>query len=341
MAVEVPLSAELDRYLTQIERALQSIFADLRKGPYAEMGRMVDHHFGWDPEKPDRRGKRIRPLLTLQVCQAAGGDWNSALPAASAIEIIHNFSLIHDDIEDQSESRRGRTTLWVEWGLPQALNTGDALLILSQLCALRLRDRGVVPARTLDILQELNSACLQLTFGQHLDLAFESRAEVSTAEYLAMIRGKTASLIAAATAVGAMLSNLAAPRQIEYYRDFGLNLGMAFQLQDDVLGIWGSPSVTGKPAGDDLTFKKKTLPVIIGLNESPEFVSAWTSEEPARGREQLLGELLKSTGALQRTYELAEEHTQAALNALEKANPDQECHAQLQELAGWLLARRF
>lgn len=341
MAVEIPISAELDRYLTQIENDLQSIFADLRKGPYSEMGRMVDHHFGWDPDKADRRGKRIRPLLTLQVCQAAGGESDSALPAASAIEIIHNFSLIHDDIEDQSESRRGRNTLWVEWGLPQAINTGDALLILSQLCALRLRDRGVVPGRTLDILQELNGACLQLTFGQHLDLAFESRAEVSIAEYLAMIKGKTASLIAAATAVGAMLSDQAAPRQVEYYREFGLNLGMAFQLQDDILGIWGSPSVTGKPAGDDLTFKKKTLPVIIGLNESPEFVSAWTSEEPTHGRESHLAELLESIGALQRTHQLAEEHTQAALEALARATPAEEWHDQLHELASWLLARRF
>lgn len=341
MRAELPVSMQLDRYLEEIERNLQSAFGALRTVPYAEMGRMVDHHFGWEPHGALHSGKRIRPLLTLQVCQAAGGRWQDALPAASAIEIIHNFSLIHDDIEDESHSRRGRNTLWIEWGLPQALNTGDALLILSQLCALRLRDGGAPAERTLVILEELNQACLQLTFGQYLDLAFEARTQVSAQEYLAMIRGKTASLIAAGTAVGAILANRTDPGLVENYREFGLNLGMAFQLQDDILGIWGSPSLTGKPAGDDMAHKKKTLPVIIGLNQSREFRRAWNSSGPDDGASEDLAALLGSTGALQKTHDLAEEHTRSALAALAKAEPAPAGHQELKDLAGWLLARRF
>lgn len=341
MTVSLPLSRQLDSYRAEVENDLKLALASLRSAPHSEMGRMVDHHFGWIPDEPERRGKRIRPLLTLGVCHAAGGDWEKAVPAASAIEIIHNFSLVHDDIEDRSESRRGRNTLWVEWDLAQALNTGDALLILSQLCALRLRSPSISSERTLAVMEELNRACLQLTFGQHLDLAFEGRAGVTAEQYLEMIAGKTASLLAAAAAVGAMLSRQASPTQVHHYRQFGLNLGLAFQLQDDILGIWGSPDVTGKPAGDDLALKKKSLPVIIGLNESTQFSQLWSSQDPTEAAVQNLAELLRDTGALDRTRALAEQHTQKALAALAEAGPDPDDHEELRSLAGWLLARKF
>lgn len=341
MTVSLPLSEQLNSYLHQVEDDLKRAFAPLRSAPFSEMGRMVDHHFGWLPGEPDRRGKRIRPLLTLEICRAAGGDWVKAVPAASAIEVIHNFSLIHDDIEDRSESRRGRSTLWVEWTLAQALNTGDALLILSQLCALRLRSHSISAESTLAVLEELNRACLQLTFGQHLDLAFEDQPGVTAEQYLEMIAGKTASLIAAAAAVGAMLSSGTTPAQVHQYRQFGLNLGLAFQLQDDILGIWGSPDLTGKPAGDDLALKKKSLPVIIGLNESPEFAGLWASGDPSQQALGDLAELLRATGAFERTRALAEEHTDRALAALAEAGAGPEIQVELRNLAGWLLARKF
>jgi geranylgeranyl diphosphate synthase type I len=303
-----------------------------------QMAEMISYHFGWSGEASPRRGKRIRPLLTLLTCASAGADWHAALPVASSVELIHNFSLVHDDIQDQSDERRGRPTVWKLWGVAQALNTGDALLVLGRLSTYRLLNQGLPASRVQENQRLLDQACLDLTRGQHLDLAFESRKDVTTAEYFAMIEGKTAALIAAAAACGACVAGAADETAQAYWR-YGRHLGLAFQVLDDILGTWGEPDVTGKPAGDDLRSRKKTLPALIGLERSAEFARLWASPPSEREDVRRMTALLEEAGALTETQRQAHHHTGLALAELESAAPASQAGAELRQLTLQLLQR--
>jgi geranylgeranyl diphosphate synthase, type I len=306
-----------------------------------EYYRMLTYHLGWtDGAAPHAAGKRIRPLLCLLCCSAAGGQWEQALPLAAAVELIHNFSLIHDDIEDNSALRRGRETVWVKWGQAQAINAGDAMFTLAHLAPHRLRARGVDPALALAALAEIDYTCLALTQGQYLDMSFEERTYVSVAEYLSMIEKKTAALIAAATALGAAVAG-APPERLAHYRDYGWNLGVAFQLQDDLLGIWGDPSVTGKSAASDLEKRKKSLPVVFGLERLPEFAAAYARPhqpgEPVQGLVEILDEL----GARRYVEQQVEAATAQARQSLALAGAQQPAGRALDELTDQLLNRKM
>ena len=229
---------------------------------------IIRYHLGWVDEHGiavfQPGGKMLRPVLCLLSCQAAGGDYTGALPAAAAIEMVHNFSLIHDDIQDQSPKRRHRPTVWWLWGQAQAITAGDGLHVMAHLAPLRLLERGAPPDTTLATLRVLDMACLDLCEGQYLDLSFEGQTRVGLEDYLAMIGKKTAALFAASTRVGAMLGTKD-DRIIEALEHFGEELGMAFQIQDDVLGIWGTEQTTGKPSLDDIRARKKSLPIVHAL----------------------------------------------------------------------------
>jgi len=328
-----------DQMLAAVEHELQQIVAVLDGPPATQMGRMVRFHFGWGLEQPGAAGKRVRPLLTLLTCQAAGGQWQPAVPAAASVELIHNFSLIHDDIEDRSQTRRGRPTLWVEWSLPQALNVGDAILILSQSATHRLRQAGVGDGVTLAVLHDLDEACLRLTVGQHLDLAFEQRPDVDVPAYLEMIAGKTSALLEAATGIGARLAG-APDRHIAAYRQFGHHLGMAFQIEDDILGIWGEPAKTGKPASDDLRARKKSLPILHGLAASPVFSQLWVETTGPDGPHvPAMRQALEQAGSKDYAHSLSEQHTEQALESLTKAEPTGTAALELEQLAKDLVGR--
>jgi len=297
---------------------------------------MLAYHLGWvDAElRPVRQdaGKRIRPMLCLLACAACGGDPAQALPAAAAIELLHNFSLIHDDIQDRSETRRGRPTVWALWGVAQAINAGDALFTIAHQALWRLRERGVPAERILEVAERFDAACRMLTRGQHFDLLFEAAERVSVEEYLEMIRGKTAALLGASVGIGARLAGHP-PEDLEA---FGEALGMAFQIQDDLLGIWGDPAVTGKSAADDLRARKKTLPVILAMERIPAFAGRY--RDPCTPPEILLADLERS-GARAEAEAMAAAFTQQAMAALERAglrNPHGEA---LRDLARALLAR--
>lgn len=338
MTLQEPAVELREEMLAALEKGMRQSVSVLDGPPHTAMADMVHYHLGWTQAEAKGSGKRLRPLLTLLVCDGAGGTWRRALPAAVAVELVHNFSLIHDDIEDRSETRRGRPTMWKRWGMPQALNTGDALLILSQAAGHRLVDQGVSPSTTLNVLRELDAACLRLTIGQHLDLAFEEQDSVSEEAYLTMIGGKTSSLLATATSVGARVAD-AAPAIVESYRNFGHHLGMAFQILDDVLGIWGEPAKTGKPASDDLRARKKTLPVIHGLEHSDEFRSLWADTQPAEALISDMRNALEQAGSLEHARRLAATHTDQALAQLKRADPRGTAAAELERIAGDLLAR--
>jgi geranylgeranyl diphosphate synthase type I len=322
--------------LAAIETELQTVFQERIPQAYVDVSRMVRHHFGW--EQGATPGKRIRPLLSLLCAACAGGDWRRAVPAAASVEIIHNFSLVHDDIEDSSETRRGRPTVWSRWGVPQAINAGDFLFVSSHLALRRLLELGVSTGTAYAVQRTLDEACWSLTLGQHLDLAFEARSEVGSAEYLQMIEGKTAALLAAAAAAGAQVSE--APLEVrDAYFQFGRRLGMAFQLLDDMLGIWGEPDATGKSAADDLRQGKKTYPVVLGLQRSPAFARAWASGRTATPDVDGLRHALEACGADRATRREAERLTQEAMDALQEAEPRPPAADELRALAGRLLRR--
>lgn len=218
----------------------------------------VDEHFRPQQAYP---GKRVRSRLAILTCAAAGGEVETAFPLASAIELIHNFTLIHDDVQDRSLERRHRRTIWSIWGEGQAINAGDAMFVISHLALNRLAD-SVEPRKVLELSNWLHNITLRIVEGQTLDLSFEERDDVTAAEYLTMIGGKTAAIMAFAAGAGAYLAG-AAPSTVERFAEFGRALGIGFQVQDDLLGVWGTPEQTGKPVADDIRRRKKALPLIL------------------------------------------------------------------------------
>jgi geranylgeranyl diphosphate synthase type I len=207
-------------------------------------------------------GKRIRPRLCVLACAAAGGDPVAAMHTAAALELIHNFTLIHDDIQDHSPLRRHRHTVWHLWGVSQAINAGDATFALAHIALNRSRLAGV-PAETIMALSTaLHLTTLRIVEGQVLDLGFEQRDDVTPGEYLTMIGGKTAEICRCATWAGGLLAG-AEEARLSALAEFGFALGVGFQVRDDLLGVWGASAETGKAAADDLRRRKKSLPFLL------------------------------------------------------------------------------
>jgi|CXWK01.1.fsa_nt_gi geranylgeranyl diphosphate synthase type I len=336
------LSAE---FLPAIEAEMRSVLGadgdDYHSSPFYGM---IHYHMGWADENLHpaqvNGGKRIRPILCLLACAAAGGDWRQAVPAAAAIEILHNFSLVHDDIQDASPTRRGRATLWTIWGQPQAINTGDAMFAMAHLAMNRLAERGASPDIVVRALRRFDETCVALTHGQYTDMSFEGRNEVDVAEYIAMITGKTAVLIALSTELGALVAGVENDR-VQAFADFGLNLGLAFQVLDDVLGIWGDEVVTGKSVATDITTRKKTLPVLYGLPRSPALHDLYDGGATDGEFVRQVMALLDEVGARQYAVEKAEHYTNLATDNLTAAQPVGPAAEALDTLTGILLRRDF
>ncbi len=309
---------------------------------------MLRYHMGWQDEHgcncSGGSGKLIRPSLCLLSCRAAGGDTSQAMPAAAAVELVHNFSLIHDDIEDGSQERHHRPALWTLWGTPQAINAGDAMFALAYLALLRLSDRGIAHDNVARSAEMLSQACLELCEGQCLDIGFEARLDTTVEDYLDMAGKKTAALLAASTSLGAYLGG-GDELMVDSFHLFGRELGMAFQIRDDIIGIWGTEDNTGKPAAD-IPNKKKTLPVVYGLQHGANvqrerleklyrqgFIDGSDTDE--------VRTILEASGAMDYAENLAEQHHYRALAALGACGLDSSCIAPLEALARFLLRRDF
>ncbi len=333
------------RWIPEIETEMRTLLSGeppALRGMYG----MMRYHMGWEDQQgaPQNApgGKRIRPLLTLMTCQAAGGRPQQAIPAAAAVELLHNFSLIHDDIEDRSLTRRHRPTVWSWAGEAQAINTGDAMFVIAHLAMLRLRQRELSPSRALDAMQIFEETCLRLTEGQYLDMSFETRTDVTLAEYMMMISGKTAALLSASTLLGAVIAGSA---RADAYRDFGYELGISFQIEDDILGAWGEEAQTGKSTTGDIITRKKTLPVLYALDQpgpaGERLRAIYARAEPLAADEvpQVLA-LLKELGARDYAISQGKRHARAALAALEQADGDAETIDLLASLVQRLVGRR-
>jgi geranylgeranyl diphosphate synthase type I len=250
-----------------IQDAMHASFPDV-EARVARFYAMQQYHLGWRdaqlvPTRSDP-GKLLRPYLVLLACQAVGGRPEQALPLAAGIQFVHDFTLIHDDIQDVSATRRGRATVWSLWGIAHGITAGDSMFVLAHLAVHRLCEAGVPAAVTLEVLRRFDETILAVCEGQYLDCSYEGNLDITEEDYLAMISRKTATLLGAATGLGALVGG-ADPTTVQALYDVGLNLGIAFQIQDDILGIWGDPVVTGKPNAADLYRRKVSLPIIRAI----------------------------------------------------------------------------
>jgi geranylgeranyl diphosphate synthase type I len=307
-----------------------------------ELQTMLRFPMGWvDADGlPDEQpaGKQIRPLLLMLCTAAAGGVWQNALPAAAAVEILHNFSLVHDDIQDDSHTRRGRPTVWRVWGKPNAINVGDALFTLSY-AALSELDSAVLPEATFrQIWTIFNQTNLELIRGQYLDMRFETRPAVTADEYISMITGKSAALIAGCAEIGALIGG-ASTERAQAFHAFGLNLGIAFQIRDDILGIWGNPALTGKSAATDILSRKKSLPVLHGLRAAPRLAELYLSAQMSDDVVAEVIQILNDAGASDYAKTQEQHYADQAMQALERAQPVSPTGEMLADLTRQLLGR--
>lgn len=309
---------------------------------------MMRYHLGWIDEQGSplltETGKLLRPILCLTSCHVVGGDWQKALPAAAVLELIHNFSLIHDDIEDQSNFRRHRRTLWKIWGQAQAINVGDGMYSLSRLAVLKLRNNGFADDIVFKVIELLDQACIRLCEGQYSDMNFENRHDVSAEEYLDMIGKKTANLISCSSKIGAILGtddkNVA-----DMLERFGLNLGISFQIKDDILGIWGAHDKIGK-SKSDIVQRKKSLPIIYGLTSGlagcADKIQA-TYDKEIIGNDDVVAitEILDKAGAKHYCQGLANEYYNEAISILYSLQLRKGAQAELKEIADFFIKRDF
>ena len=266
------IRVEFNDLLAEVEAEMRSVIGE-QDGHARPLYDMLLYHLGLD-ESGGPRGKRLRPLLGLLAFKALGGDYRRTLPAAAAVELGHNFSLVHDDIEDSDRERRHRPTLWALWGVPLAINAGDALFALSRLALYRLtKEEEYEPQKLLDVMRVYDETCLALCEGQYLDISFERRTDVTVEEYLEMIGKKTAALIRASIETGAMMAS-DDPAVVEAFGRFGYDLGIAFQIADDVKGSFWMTADSGKAEAGDIRKRKKTFPLVWALrNAGPDDVA--------------------------------------------------------------------
>ena len=336
-----PLQDFSQMMLPKIEEELKIIVNLVKGSGCDELYNMLAYHLGWEIEGKGvgNPGKRIRPLILLMANLAAGGCWENVLPAAAAVELVHNFSLIHDDIQDNSPLRRGRPTVWKQWGIPQAINAGDTMFVLANMAMLRLKN---APSET-TILRASNlllETCLKLTQGQFLDISYEMIQHLELKDYWPMIAWKTASLISTCAQLGPLIAGVDV-EIYEKYRLFGYETGLAFQIQDDILGIWGEAARTGKSSESDLISGKKSLPILYGLKQNGTFAKRWFEGPISADEVSEIAKQLEEEGALSYCQEQTRILTKKAIHALDDAHPTLEAGKALVSLNESLLVRTF
>jgi geranylgeranyl diphosphate synthase type I len=304
---------------------------------------IAGYHFGWltadgEPTQGDP-GKAVRPALALLSSCAVGGDTEAAIPAAVAVELVHNFSLLHDDVMDKDESRRHRPTAWTVFGTAEAILAGDALLALASQCVART----AFSAGT--AVEWLGRSVVKLCQGQTDDISFERRDDVELEECWGMAGNKTGQLLGVSCALGALAAG-ADNTTAQLMRGFGEHLGQAFQLTDDLLGIWGDPAQTGKPAHSDLRNRKKSLPVVAalcsGTSHGDQLAELYLGTPADEYRDHArLAELVELAGGRAWAERNASAEAELALDFLDSASSDGMASASLRELARLMIGREY
>ena len=285
-------------------------------------------------------GKRVRPQLAMIACQMFGGNEEEALPAALALEVFHNFTLLHDDVMDKADMRRGRPTVHVKWNENTAILSGDQMLIEAYKL---LSD---VPSDKLPkVLRLFNKMATEICEGQQYDVDFESMEHVTKDEYLMMIRLKTSVLLATALQIGAYIADADEQAQEALYQ-FGINIGLAFQIQDDILDVWGDPKTFGKAVGGDISCNKKTFVYLEakrrgGERRGGERLEEWYSQVLEDNTEKIAAvkAIFEQLGVREACEAVVEDYTQKALAILDTL-PQNVASDQLRQLANKLNTRK-
>ena len=283
-------------------------------------------------------GKRIRPQLAMIACQLFGGNPEEVAPAAMALEVFHNFTLLHDDVMDHAEVRRGRPTVHIQWDENTAILSGDQMLIEAY------KLLAEVPAFVLpEVLQMFNKMATEVCEGQQYDVDFEKQDQVPIADYLKMIRLKTAVLLATALKMGAYVAGANTQAQDALYQ-FGINIGLAFQIQDDILDVWGDPTTFGKAVGGDISCNKKTFVLLTAMQMANDVqhheLSDWLEQVLDDNAEKItcVTNIYNQIGVREACNKVVEEYTQQALNILDNL-PQNAATDELRNLAKKLYNR--
>jgi geranylgeranyl diphosphate synthase type I len=321
-SIDSEVAALQDRYCTKVTDQLRRAVPASEGGLYA----LLRYHLGWEERdggvSENGGGKALRPILCLMACELAGGDLHRALPAAAAMELAHNFSLIHDDIQDGDETRHNRETVWKAWDVPKAMEAGNAMRVLADQSLMALSDVEVPPACLAAASMALTTRYMEMIEGQYLDMAFEKTTAVTVDQYLNMVSRKTGALIDVAMYLGALVATQD-QRVAEAFGRCGRSLGLAFQVRDDILGIWGDPAQIGKPVWADIWHKKKSLPVVYMLEQAQGEQREWLEqfygdvEVQDADVERVLG-ILDELGASEYAQGVAEAQRGEALDILQK-----------------------
>lgn len=343
--------SSLTRYHALVQEEMRASFPEVAL-PIYDMARYA---LGWLDEagRPaDASGKGARAALTMLGAEAISSDADALRRGASgaaAVEMVHNFSLVHDDVQDGDAERRGRPTVWRVWGIAQAINAGDLMRELADAALRRALIHGASAESVVESIRRLNQATMLMIEGQYLDLTFEQRLDVEVDEYLAMVERKTGAMMGVSLAIGATLAGASA-EQADTLDRAGVRLGRCFQMRDDWLGIWADPDALGKPTDADIRRRKKSFPILYALSHAPsaarqELAEIYGRELDGDGAElpdeqvDWIHHLLSEVGADSATDRAAREEYEAFRRELAACQPRPEAVADLEELALFTLER--
>jgi geranylgeranyl diphosphate synthase, type I len=337
-----PRAAAATDVLARARRLVEPALRDSLAGLHPDIRRAAEYHLGFveaDGTPGAGTGKGIRPTLAVLSAEAVGASPEVGVPGAVAIELAHNFSLLHDDIIDGDRERRHRPTVWALFGVGQAIIVGDALQTLAHEVLLSARTEASIVAAA-----RLTEAVAEMIAGQADDMALESEEAISIDGSVRMAAAKTGALLACAASLGAVLAG-ADDRTVAALDRFGADLGLSFQAVDDILGIWGDTAVTGKPVGSDLASKKKTLPVAFAMAAEPdaaaELQTLFRNGSLDQTAVRRATAVIERVGARDATEACAREHLAAALDALDAADLDARVAAELQLVAEYVCGREL
>jgi len=346
MAGSLPVPEVLTRARDLVTPALR-VAVDLLA---PELRGIAAYHLGWVDElgvaTGSNGGKGVRPALAILSAEAVGAESSHGLPGAVAIELVHNYSLIHDDVMDNDRERRHRATVWAVFGIAQAIIVGDALAALAQQVVLQPE---ILVAGGSDLAGYqgalvLADATAKMIAGQSQDMAFELRNRVTFEECIAMEAGKTGALLGCASSIGAVLANAPKPT-VDALDRFGVELGISFQAVDDLLGIWGDPKTTGKPSMADLRQHKKSLPVTFALSSADpgadELAELLCVPELSESQIVRMAQIVERCGGREATNDLADERLECALEALNEAQIVESARQQFEDIAHFVVERQF
>ena len=337
---------ELPKCFERARLAVTPVLAAASAGLEPELRRVVEYHWGWVDKAGEptgeRAGKALRPTLALLSAEAVGADVEVALAGAAAVELTHDFTLLHDDVMDDDRERRGRSAAWTVFGMGEAICAGDAMSLLAQQVLL-----GDQSAYRCEALSSLLDATQTVLAGQALDLHFEGRVDISVEDYLLMSGKKTGALLGCSASIGAILAGASA-NHVASLREFGEALGLAFQAVDDWLGIWGDPERVGKPAASDLRQRKSSLPIVMAMNMASDEPAGRALREWMKSRDTVDDEAIRrgvdwldSLGMEQETIDLARREFNRAIESLEKIPLEENAKDDLVRLASFVVEREF